>query len=789
MNEAKDVFISYHTKSSAEVVAQICAALEGAGISCWYAPRNVVGDYATSIVKAINSCRVFLLILNRDADVSEDVRNEINCAFERFRNHEDITLLPFKTDDFKLSEAVAYYIGRIHIMDGGIPPEMLKLRELVDRISTILGHKAELSYQTETAKGNTAYRLSGSMICADAKFVGRTAELAEIHDALHNDGNRVFLVGMGGIGKSELLRKYVQIHKDKYRLVLWITFHKSLMDTIGNDSSLEIQGMCRRDYPEDSDHEYFLRKLRILRQITDKNVLLIIDNFDVDGDPDLDEFLKGKYAVLFSTRNHQHHPYVSQIEIQAITDINELRTIFFSEYTRTVDEQALEQVDAILHLLYGHPLSIRLVAATMQSRRLTPQKMLELLKSGRDDMLQNNTRAAEMIYGQLDQIFNLSGLTEEETSLLCSLACLPLSGITVEEFYERCDFDDFDVIDRLVDRNWIIHNPASDEVHLHPRIAELMKKEINADSSRVLPLINSIRSDARSHQNMTFKNRSRLLEYVKNLYALHLDDRYIRFVAAASLGYLSEGFNRQNGVDLFTEALDMTDTLVDKLECFVKISHDYTLGTQFEKGLEYALIGCKELEAPGVDDDPPGHYRNKMWVRAGEALYYMGKYDESIAYLEKAIALCEQYDVHNKGWTYYHLASACMRKGDIDRAVKVADQATAIFAGCNDNWSIGHTQALMGKIMQAAGDIAKALEHQRTAIETFLKVYGQEDDSFATHYFRTGLLLRLNGNSEDAMNYFHRAKDIALKFNCPKKAEKIDRYIDDPTLTEPLELL
>lgn len=203
MSEKKDVFISYHTKSSAEVVGQVCSALEGVGISCWYAPRNVIGDYATSIVQAINSCRVFLLILNRDADVSEDVRNEINCAFERFRNHEDITLLPFKTDEFKLSEAVAYYIGRIHIMDGGIPPEMLKLRELVDRISMILGRKAELSYAAETSKGSTSYRLCSSMICADSKFVGRTAELSEIHESLHSSCNKAFLVGMGGIGKSD----------------------------------------------------------------------------------------------------------------------------------------------------------------------------------------------------------------------------------------------------------------------------------------------------------------------------------------------------------------------------------------------------------------------------------------------------------------------------------------------------------------------------------------------------------------------------------------------------------
>lgn len=789
MSEKKDVFISYHTKNSAEVVRQVCSALEGVGISCWYAPRNVIGDYATSIVQAINSCRVFLLILNRDADVSEDVRNEINCAFERFRNHEDITLLPFKTDEFKLSEAVAYYIGRIHIMDGGIPPEMLKLRELVDRISMILGRKAELSYAAETSKGSTSYRLCSSMICADSKFVGRTAELSEIHESLHSSCNKAFLVGMGGIGKSELIRKYVQLHKNDYSLVLWIPFQNSLMETVCNDSSLEIQGMCRQDYPEDSDRDYFLRKLKTLRLLTDKNVLLIMDNFDVDGDPDLDEFLKGEYSVLFSTRNNQHHPYVPQLEIQAIASIDELRTIFSSEYTRTLDAQAPEYVDRILDLLCGHPLSIRLVAATMQNRRLTPQKMYELLKSGKEEMMRSNTRAAEMIYGHLAKIFQLSDLSGEEKILLCSLACLHLSGISVEKLFDYCHMDDYDVIDHLIDRNWIIHNPGPDEVHLHPRIAELMKSEINADPSQVFAIVNSIRNNARSHQNMTYKERCRLLDHVKNLYSLKLDNRYIRFVAAASLGYLSEGLSRQEGVDLFTEALSMADTTEEKLECYLKISHNYVLGERFEEGLEFALIGCAMLETPGIDDNPPGLYRNKMWVRAGEALYRMGRYRESIEYLEKAVALCEKYNIDNKGWTYYHLASAYRKNGDISLALETAEQAARIFTDCKDFWSVGHSFILRSRIMEATGNIPQALVYQRSAMDTFLQVYGEEDASFVSCHFRLGCLLRHNGEEETAMEHFRLARSIALAYNQATKIVKIDKYLNDPDLSDTLELL
>ena len=62
-----DVFIGHHTKSSLHIVEGIVNKLEAVGIRCWYAPRDTEGAYASSIAKALNSCSVFLLILNRAA--------------------------------------------------------------------------------------------------------------------------------------------------------------------------------------------------------------------------------------------------------------------------------------------------------------------------------------------------------------------------------------------------------------------------------------------------------------------------------------------------------------------------------------------------------------------------------------------------------------------------------------------------------------------------------------------------------------------------------------------------
>ena len=58
-----DVFISYSSQDKPTADAA-CAALESANIRCWIAPRDIDPgrDYAESIIDAIESARVFVLI-------------------------------------------------------------------------------------------------------------------------------------------------------------------------------------------------------------------------------------------------------------------------------------------------------------------------------------------------------------------------------------------------------------------------------------------------------------------------------------------------------------------------------------------------------------------------------------------------------------------------------------------------------------------------------------------------------------------------------------------------------
>ena len=66
---AHDVFISHSTEDKPAADA-VCAILEKKGVRCWIAPRDIMpgADWGESIVNAIRTSRVLLLLFSGDGD-------------------------------------------------------------------------------------------------------------------------------------------------------------------------------------------------------------------------------------------------------------------------------------------------------------------------------------------------------------------------------------------------------------------------------------------------------------------------------------------------------------------------------------------------------------------------------------------------------------------------------------------------------------------------------------------------------------------------------------------------
>lgn len=145
-----DVFISYDHESKS-IADNICAYLEAKAVRCWYAPRDVVGPYADAIVKAIEECKVFVLILNHNSSESVHVLNEVEIAYNRIMKGE-ITIVPFKVDEGTLSKSMEYYVKRLHWIDAVSATLEQAIGQLYQQLVPILGLEERVVFENKPAE-------------------------------------------------------------------------------------------------------------------------------------------------------------------------------------------------------------------------------------------------------------------------------------------------------------------------------------------------------------------------------------------------------------------------------------------------------------------------------------------------------------------------------------------------------------------------------------------------------------------------------------------------------------
>lgn len=135
---AHDVFVSYSAKDKPTADA-VVAMLEGKGIRCWIAPRDVLAGmhYGEAIIDALSASRVMILVFSKNANESSQIRLEVERAVNK-----GITIIPVRIEDVLPGKALEYFIGPVHWLDALTPPLERHLEQLATTIHVMLGRTA-----------------------------------------------------------------------------------------------------------------------------------------------------------------------------------------------------------------------------------------------------------------------------------------------------------------------------------------------------------------------------------------------------------------------------------------------------------------------------------------------------------------------------------------------------------------------------------------------------------------------------------------------------------------------
>jgi hypothetical protein len=98
------IFVSYASIDQ-DVAETICDALQARGHRCWIACRNIGPgeNFQESIVRAIRSARVMLLIFTSNANNSDEIKKELVLA-----GRHRVNVLPVRVEDVAPNDAFAY---------------------------------------------------------------------------------------------------------------------------------------------------------------------------------------------------------------------------------------------------------------------------------------------------------------------------------------------------------------------------------------------------------------------------------------------------------------------------------------------------------------------------------------------------------------------------------------------------------------------------------------------------------------------------------------------------------
>ena len=361
------------------------------------------------------------------------------------------------------------------------------IRDILSELfSNTLRSSAKNRYQTVNsvidgleklvAELNQKEYLVCQLVSPNELFVGRDDELREIATALEHH-KTIYVCGIGGIGKTTLVRNYCANNADKYDAILFLRYAESLIATVADDNQVQIHSVSRGD--EESPKEYFERKLRCLNRLYDKSRLLVVlDNYDGTVDSDFKLLTNGNWQTIVVTRQAPVSNSMPIVRVDSVKDKRCLYQLFEANIGRKMSDTEHGFVDTIFERVAYHTLIVELIAKQIRSSRLSIEKAAELVQEHgfahmaveKVDIVKDQDEFYATISDIITAVFDATPLSQPKVSVLKLLSLFSCVGVSEDIIQELLELDSKDTFNELHREGWLIIEETN--IKLHPVISE-----------------------------------------------------------------------------------------------------------------------------------------------------------------------------------------------------------------------------------------------------------------------------------------------------------------------------
>ncbi|NIM11366.1 MAG: TIR domain-containing protein [Candidatus Aminicenantes bacterium] len=505
----KRIFISYSHKDKVwkdRLLTQLnVLALEGC-YDVWDDRRIEIGDdWLPEIELALKNAQVAILMVSANFLTSNFIRKtEVPKIMER-RENEGLIVIPVivKPCAWKkvpwLSTIQAYPEGGKALTTFRKNQAEEKLAELAEKLDDIV--KDIETKPEEPTPSTPSHRLKKkktilltSLPSRKIDLIGRQKELKWITQQLH-ESKRVLLVnGLGGIGKTEVCKRFFLDHYKEFAYAGWIDYLTSIKESLVNAFGFS-PDLVKMNEADTLDERY--HKILVFLNSLESNSLLVFDNIEDPEDDDLDTLTRLPFKVIANSRSVL--PGLLAYTLDFLTEAF-CRDLFYEYYKIEKND---DRVNKIVERCGRHTLTVELLARTAQNAAMSVASFYELLKKkgfNLNDVIGDKVhtfwhdeKTRKRFFDHLLKIFDISAarVTEIELQVLTNLSVLPAIYIPMETIKEWLKLETNEEINGLVSKGWLKRDRTN--IFMHQVIQEVIRYKTHPDVGKCKNLIVSLK--------------------------------------------------------------------------------------------------------------------------------------------------------------------------------------------------------------------------------------------------------------------------------------------------------
>ena len=427
-------------------------------------------------------------IISRTISGERNVVGDIVTLYKESENYQDLKhdiekILEYISDPAYINEQLSSLLWNDITISDNKKMELSEEKEsLADFVASCILYGISRNFisrdgKTDNTSKKKSFLLSDFLVdyhfpSINRIFIGRDKELGEIYKYLQTEPC-LFLEGIGGIGKSELVKQYGKSFKKNYEHVLFLKYTESLKKTI---TELEFVD----DKPGMTDADLFRKHYRFFKQLSE-DTLVILDNFDSIPEKEklFHEFIAMPFQLLVTTRSHIEE--VKSYLVSAIESKEELLELFYAHAPKSRNKASV--VVEIIEEVYCHTLTVEMAAKTLMVSGISPEELLSALRKegialsnpGKVKVTKDAKTKSDRLYGHIQTLFALQRLSTNNIHALRHMALVPQSGISKGRFHTWSAIHDVNIINELIEYGWVQHDSENNRVSLHPFLHEVIR--------------------------------------------------------------------------------------------------------------------------------------------------------------------------------------------------------------------------------------------------------------------------------------------------------------------------